>query len=231
MTTKRMLLAASGLVAVLATSGVAADAAPAPVAARMTGGATTGTASRATTTGRATTITARGTTATTAGRATTVTATAPYCGITWGSLDRSGGTLATAPLIEVRAGQQDCYDRVVFETDGPADGYRVRYGEAYTQGQGLALSPYTAGGAVLEVVLLVPAADPATGAVRYPRAAGDHPVNTLGYATVRDVVYGGSFEGYTTFAVGVRDRLPFRVTVLPGPGTHSRIVLDVAHRW
>jgi hypothetical protein len=53
----------------------------------------------------------------------------------------------------------------------------------------------------------------------------------LGYRTLRDVVFGGSFEGYTTFAVGVRARLPFRVFVLAGPGTHSRIVLDVAHQW
>ncbi|MFB9239414.1 hypothetical protein ACFFWC_28425 [Plantactinospora siamensis] len=161
-----------------------------------------------------------------------VAATAtPYCGITWGSADKSGGALATAPLIEVRAGQQDCYDRLVFEIDGPANGYRVRYGEAYTQGQGLALSPYTAGGAVLEVTLLDPVADPNTGTVRYPASTGAHPLNLLGYQTLRDVVYGGSSEGYTTFAVGVRDRLPFRVTVLTGPGTHSRIVLDVAHRW
>jgi hypothetical protein len=56
-------------------------------------------------------------------------------------------------------------------------------------------------------------------------------VNVLRYDTLRDVVFGGSFEGYTTFAVGVRARLPFQVTVLPGPGTHSRIVLDVAHSW
>jgi len=31
--------------------------------------------------------------------------------------------------------------------------------------------------------------------------------------------------------VGVRATLPFRVLVLPGPGTHNRIVLDVSHRW
>jgi hypothetical protein len=55
--------------------------------------------------------------------------------------------------------------------------------------------------------------------------------NTAGYRTLRDVVFGGSFEGHTTFAVGVRARLPFRVFVLTGPGSHSRIVLDIAHRW
>jgi hypothetical protein len=61
--------------------------------------------------------------------------------------------------------------------------------------------------------------------------AGDHVVNVLRHDTLRDVVFGGSFEGYTTFAVGVRARLPYRVLTLAGPGAHSRIVLDVAHRW
>lgn len=48
---------------------------------------------------------------------------------------------------------------------------------------------------------------------------------------VFEVVFGGSFEGCTTFAVGVRARLPFRVVPLAGPGAPSRIVVDVAHRW
>jgi hypothetical protein len=29
----------------------------------------------------------------------------------------------------------------------------------------------------------------------------------------------------------VRARLPFRVFVLRGPGSGSRLVIDVAHRW
>jgi hypothetical protein len=81
-----------------------------------------------------------------------------------------------------------------------------------------------AGGAVLGVALLAPA----TG---YPAGSGQHVAAVLGYQTLRDVMFGGTFEGYTTFAVGVRATLPFRVLVLAGPGTHSRIVLDVAHSW
>ncbi len=56
-------------------------------------------------------------------------------------------------------------------------------------------------------------------------------VDTSGYRTFRQVGWGGSFEGYTTLGLGVRARLPFRVAVLPGPGTGSRLVIDVAHRW
>jgi len=145
----------------------------------------------------------------------------PYCGITWGSGDKSTGSGVGAPLLITRTGQHDCYDRLVFEFDGPASA-AVNYGEAYTQGRGDALSPYTAGGALLNVVLRADA---------YDHVSGDHVVNVLGYRTLRDVVFGGSFEGYTTFAVGVRARLPFQVFTLAGPGTHTRIVLDVAHQW
>ncbi|MGR6319392.1 hypothetical protein Q2K19_28945 [Micromonospora soli] len=165
-----------------------------------------------------------------AGAGGATAATAPYCGITWGSTARAGGALSTDPLVEVRTGRHNCWDRVVFEFAGPANGFSVAYGETYTEGQGLALSPYTAGGALLRVSLRAPAYDDDHVAT-VPYRAGGHAATVLGYRTLRDVVFGGSFEGYTTFAVGVRARLPYRVFVLSGPGTHSRIVLDVAHKW
>ncbi|MGC4820618.1 AMIN-like domain-containing (lipo)protein [Micromonospora sp. DT63] len=152
------------------------------------------------------------------------------CGITWGSAEKSAGALSDAPLVDVRTGQHDCYDRVVFEFAGPVDGYAVGYGETWTEGEGLALSPYTAGGALLRVSLRAPAYD-AEHQGTVPYAVGEHVANLLRCATLRDVVFGGSFEGYSTFAVGVRARLPFRTFTLAGPGTHSRIVLDVAHQW
>ncbi|MBG0561513.1 AMIN-like domain-containing (lipo)protein [Actinoplanes aureus] len=158
-------------------------------------------------------------------------APAAACGITWGSLEKAGGPLSPAPLVSVRAGRHQCWDRVVFEFDGSASGYAVRYGgQVLTDGEGVDLVPYTAGGAHLWVTLRAPAYDDEHKATIEGRT-GDRMVNVLRYDTLRDVVFGGSFEGYTTFAVGVRARLPFQVTVLPGPGTHSRIVLDVAHSW
>jgi hypothetical protein len=168
--------------------------------------------------------------ATTATGTRAAAAAAPYCGITWGSTSRTAGALSTAPLIATRTGRHDCFDRVVFEFDGPVTGYSVHYGETYTDGEGLALSPYTAGGAVLAVSLRAPSYDDSRAAT-YPHRTGDHVANVLRYRTLRDVIFGGSHEGYTTFAVGVRARLPFRLFVEPGPGTHSRIVLDIAHQW
>ena len=157
-------------------------------------------------------------------------ATESYCGITWGSLSKTSGALSTAPLLTAETGRHACFDRVVFEFNGSARGYSVHYGETYTEGQGLPLSPYTAGGALINVQLWAPSYDDDRQATFVART-GQHVVNVVGYPTLRDMVFGGSFEGYTTFAVGVRARLPFRVFTLAGPGTHSRIVLDIAHQW
>jgi hypothetical protein len=177
--------------------------------------------------GLATLLTGAASAATTAAAATGTAAgsaatAAPYCGITWGSLPKAGGALGSAPLLTTRTGRDQCWDRVVFEFNGSADGYAVQYGEVPTEGEGLLLNPYLAGGAVLNMQLKAWSA--------YGRA-GDHVANVLRYDTLRDVVYGGTSEGYSTFAIGVRAQLPYRVLVLAGPGTHSRIVIDIAHRW
>jgi hypothetical protein len=157
--------------------------------------------------------------------------TAPSCRITWGSLQKGGGSMSTGALLASRTGQHSCFDRVVFEFTGPANGFRVQYAnEVFTEGQGLPLSSRTAGAALIGVHLLEPA-NSETGQATFVHRTGEHVANTTGYRTLRDVVFGGSFEGNTTFAVGVRARLPFRVFVLAGPGSHSRIVLDIAHRW
>ena len=156
-------------------------------------------------------------------------ATNPYCGITWGSLAKTGGTPSEHALNEVRTGRHACFDRVVFDFSGPTDGFRVEYvPEVRTEGEGRRLS--VGGGAVLRVVLHANVFDQ-LGHLHYDRRPGDHVAAVSGYSTLRDVVYGGCFEGQTTFGVGVRARLPFRVFSLAGPGTGGRIVLDVAHRW
>jgi len=152
----------------------------------------------------------------------------PFCPISWGSLAKAAGEHGLAPLGQVRAGRHDCFDRVVFEIDGPAPGYRVDYvSEVLTEGQGAVLP--LAGRARLRVVLLANVFDE-LGHLHYSGRVGDR-LDVAGYKTLRDVKVGGCFEGQSTFGVGVRARLPFRVFTLPGPGDHSRIVLDVAHRW
>ena|SRR5919202_252521 len=151
---------------------------------------------------------------------------APYCGITWGSLPKSAGVMSTGPLTNIRTGQHDCYDRMVFDFQGAAPGYRVEYvSNVYADGSGQLIP--LAGGAKLRIVALAPSYD-STGHTTYPGVTGGMlpGVNLAGYQTFREAKFAGSFEGQTSVGLGVRARLPFRVFTLD-----SRLVVDVAHRW
>jgi len=140
------------------------------------------------------------------------------CPTGWGSTPEAVATMSPSPIVSVRAGRHECFDRVVVEVAGTAaNGWSAQYVVTVTEdGSG---RPVTVpGGARIALVLHNPA-----GSLRMPAV--------VGYTTLRSVVYAGSFEGYTTLGVGTRARLPFRVFALAGPAGHSRIVLDVAHRW
>jgi len=160
---------------------------------------------------------------------------APYCGITWGSLDKSAGTLTTDALYDVRAGRHGCFDRLVLDvTDvdaaGAPAGYSVRYVPAVRQDGSGNVIPLR-GGAFLEIVLQVSTSDPFNGSPTYLPINPRELVNVNGFSTFRQVAFGGSFEGNTTIGLGVRARLPFRVFTMDGPADGSRVVIDVAHRW
>jgi hypothetical protein len=156
-------------------------------------------------------------------------ADSPYCGIRWGSLAKDAGVMSGAHLTNVRAGRHACFDRLVLDLDGQAPGYRVSYVSQVTQdGSGFVVP--LRGGAKLEIIARAPAYDNSGRATYRPRNPSEL-VNVAGWRTFRQVAWAGSFEGQTTIGLGVRARLPFRVFTLAGPGTGSRLVIDVAHRW
>lgn len=159
------------------------------------------------------------------------TASATVCDTGWGSTARSGPAHAAGPLTAVRAGRHVCFDRVVVEVATPARGaYDVRYVPT-VRADGSGTRVPLRGAADLQVVVRAPAYDPDTGRLVYRPRDRRELAPTAGFRTVRQVAWAGSFEGQTTLGVGVRARLPFRVTVLPGPGRTSRVVVDVAHTW
>lgn len=154
---------------------------------------------------------------------------APYCGIYWGSLTKSAGEMSADPLTNVRAGRHDCFDRLVLDIGGGDNGFTVSYVSAvHSPGSGDVVP--LRGGAFLDINLLNPAYD-AEGDVTYNPINPAELANVTGWQTFRQVAMGGSFEGATTIGLGVRARLPFRVFTLDGPGTQSRVVIDVAHKW
>lgn len=155
-------------------------------------------------------------------RAEAASSAAAYCGITWGSGAKNAGTLTQSSLTGVRAGRHACFDRIVLDVDGRTPpGYSIGYvSTVRAEGSGAPIP--LRGSAKLRVQVLAP-----TG---FTPVRPTEMVPTAGYRTLRQVAFGGSFEGYTTIGVGVRARLPFRVTTIDD-GATSRLVIDVAHRW
>lgn len=169
------------------------------------------------------------------GGSTAAEATTPYCGFRWGSLPKSSPEMTGAPIVGVRVGTHGCFDRLVIDLGGkPGGGYEVRYTDGlYNQDTGERVP--VAGGPTLMVTARGPAYGP-DGQLTVAWQWRTHIVTPAqfdagGFPTFRDLVYAGTYEGQTNFALGVRARLPFRVFGLDGPGNGSRLVIDVAHRW
>jgi hypothetical protein len=160
--------------------------------------------------------------------------TRPYCGIYWGSLTKTtaGPSYASSgdSIYNVRTGRHTCYDRLVIDVSGQVNSYVVGY-VAHISTQASGATVPTRGGAALAIRMMNPGYNPQTGAPTYLYANPNELTNVAGYRTFRQVVWGGTYEGYSTVGIGVRARLPFRTFVLTGPGSSSRIVVDVAHRW
>lgn len=150
---------------------------------------------------------------------------APYCGIYWGSLAKSANPmLGAGPVTNIRAGRHDCFDRLVFDIKGPAPAFTARYVGAVSKDASGAPVPLR-GGAFLLIVVI---ADSPSSYI--PKNQTDL-VNVAGWQTFRQVAFAGNFESHYSIGLGVRARLPFRVFTLNGPGSGSRLVVDVANRW
>ncbi|QFZ22520.1 AMIN-like domain-containing (lipo)protein [Saccharothrix syringae] len=150
------------------------------------------------------------------------TASAAVCETGWGTGPKSAWPTSRGALVDVRAGQHECYDRLVFDFTGVNDGYSVSYvPEVVHEGSGKPVPLRGAG--KLQITVDSPAYDEA-GNPTYVPANRAELVDVTGYRTFRQVAWAGSFEGQTSVGLGVREVLPFRVFALTG-----RVVVDVAH--
>jgi hypothetical protein len=153
----------------------------------------------------------------------------------WGSGPRQQLVLSSAPLYLVRVGRHDCFERVVVDVNGPdAVGYAVRYVPVVRE-DGSGTPRPVAGGAALQLVVGAPALGMDGQGHQPGKVLAEPGADFLtagqlaGWRSLREVRYAGSFEGQTTIAVGVRQRVPFRVFTVLGAGDQiRRVVLDVA---
>jgi hypothetical protein len=144
------------------------------------------------------------------------------------------GTLTTGPieqtaadgagltvLVRVRAGRNKDFDRLVFDFDGPAPGFRVQYVDQLVEdGSGRPIP--LRGRAVVEITLRPAAAHRDDGSPTRPGPLPD----VTGFAAFRQIAEAGDFEGVLTWGIGVAARTGLRVTTLSGP---ARVAVDVAH--
>lgn len=136
--------------------------------------------------------------------------------------------------VSVRIGRHDCYDRVVLSLVGDsAVGVSATYVSMVRADPSYRPLP-VAGGAVLQ--LTIRARSSSTGVVgagAIPARVGDYvyPSSALtGWGALRAIRLAGNFEGVSNFAIGVRTRLPFRLSTFVDGSTHHRlVVLDIAH--
>ena len=167
-------------------------------------------------------------------------ATTAGCSTVWGSLAKSGESMGERGLqflINVRAGQHPCYDRVVFDLTGNDSGpvgYRVEYVPAVAYedtGEPVPL----AGGARLRVLVDQGSFDHGSQSPAYHPTDPSRLVDVTGYRTLRQVAWADTFDAdtTTTVGIGVRARLPMRVFLLPSGNQFSgqRLVIDIAHHW
>ncbi|GMA19293.1 hypothetical protein MM440_03170 [Arsenicicoccus piscis] len=162
--------------------------------------------------------------------AASVGTAAVHCPRGWGSLPQASTGTGTGVVTGVRSGTHPCYDRLVVDLGRMSGtvGYRAGYAKTFTtiaSGETRDLR----GAATLMVSVQAPAYD-SSGRPTYVPANRWEVVSTSGYPTIKQVAWGGSFEGETLLGIGTRARLPMRVSVLTD-GTNQRLVVDVAHRW
>lgn len=142
---------------------------------------------------------------------------------------KKAGALVSSTITGARAGTHACYDRLVIDLKGSRKpGYMVEYvKQVQTPGEGRPVP--VKGAAVLQVVVLAPAYNDQGKPTWSPKKPAQA-VDVSGFPALRQVALAGSFEGETTIAVGVAQRLPFSVHTMDGAtkGT-TRLVIDVAH--
>ncbi len=129
----------------------------------------------------------------------------------------------TALLTDVRVARRPGYDRVVFEFENGIPGYDVRYADRPVTADGSGQEVSVAGGAVL-LVRMEPALDADLSQESAPPTYTGPARFSPATAVVVELVRIGGFEAVLTWAIGVDDERPFRVTRVENP---ARIVIDI----
>jgi len=139
---------------------------------------------------------------------------------------RAHGPASESSYIKiVRAAKNASFDRVVFEFQGPVPNYRIEYlkSRIYENESGRHRIRLP-GNVFLQLNFFVIPFDDTQE--KYTDARNFVPKGNLAMRSLRSVKDETIFEGYYDFLVGMRSKVPFRVTELSNP---SRLVIDFKH--
>lgn len=131
----------------------------------------------------------------------------------------------TALVRRVAVGRHEGFDRVVFEFTNGLPGYRVEYVQPPLTEDGSGNTVPLDGDAFVEVRM-----EPASGfdlskyegelVYKGPRRIQG---SSAGTSVVRELARTGDFEAVLSWAIGLRNRVPFRVTTAQSP---ARLIVD-----
>ncbi|MGQ0744364.1 MAG: AMIN-like domain-containing (lipo)protein [Acidimicrobiales bacterium] len=147
----------------------------------------------------------------------------PLAGASTADVSVPASNTETALLRAVRSARHEGYDRVVFEFANALPGYRIGYTQRPVLADGSGDEVAVDGAAVVEVAFenaldadlsVEPIVRTYTGPSRIRPATPE----------VVELVALGGFEAQLRWAIGVRDRVDFRVSTLSGP---PRVVIDL----
>jgi hypothetical protein len=131
----------------------------------------------------------------------------------------------TALLDRIAVGRHEGYDRVVFEFKNDLPGYRVEYVEPPLKEDGSG-KPVSVQGTAIVVVRMEPASgfdlNTGEGVMTYkgPRRFDG---SAAGTSVVQELVRTGDFEAVLSWAIGLSDKVDFRVRTATSP---PRLIVD-----
>ena len=131
----------------------------------------------------------------------------------------------TALLERIGAGRHEGYDRVVFQFKNDLPGYRVEYVEPPLKEDGSG-KPVSVSGNAVVVVRMEPASgfDLNTGeGVMVYKGPKRIEGASVGTSAVQELVRTGDFEAVLSWAIGLSDKVDFRVTTATSP---ARLIVD-----
>lgn len=136
----------------------------------------------------------------------------------WNTADDAAPRIMTqGEVFDVRPGRHECFDQITFDVATTAKvGFVARYVPVATQ-DGSGFEVPVAGGAVIQLSIDAPSPELLVG---YGYKAD--------WPALKEIKFAGSFEGMTTFAIGVASVRPFAVEHHPN-GDTMRVVVYIAH--